>query len=209
MSAYNRIWPAVAAASFLSTPAFAGALPFTPEVVKLENGLTLVMVKLDSPGLVAYDSLVRVGSRDEVEKGVTGFAHFFEHMMFRGTDAWSPERVQKFLKKAGADQNGFTTDDFTCFTYFGRSDVLAELVEMEADRFKNLKYPEPAFKTESQAVLGEYNKSASNPSMVLEEKLRALPALSRLTLETPAPLAAGLRARITQTFAATTFRSSE
>jgi zinc protease len=149
-------------------------LPFSPKVETLANGLKLVMVPQPSPGLVAYYSLVGVGSRDEVEPGVTGFAHFFEHMMFRGTDLWSPAKVQEFLKQTGADQNGFTTDDFTCYTFFGSSGHLDELVAYEADRFRNLKYSEDVFKTEAGAVLGEYNKSASSPSLPLREKLREL-----------------------------------
>src|SRR5262249_25118576 len=139
---------------------------------KLDNGLTLVMVPYPSPRLISYNTFVRVGSRDEVEKGVTGFAHFFEHMMFRGTKENPPEKVAEYLKKTGADQNGFTTDDFTSFTFFGRNDWLEELVAMEADRFMNLDYTEDVFKTESQAVLGEYNKSASSPELPLEERLR-------------------------------------
>ncbi len=138
----------------------------------MENGLRLVMVPYDSPGLVAYYSLVRTGSRDEVEKGVTGFAHFFEHMMFRGTDRYPPEKVQDLLKKAGADQNGFTTDDFTCFTFLGSNAYLEELIDYESDRFQNLKYSEQDFKTESGAVAGEYRKSTSSPYLPLEEKLR-------------------------------------
>src|SRR5688572_27405951 len=132
------------------------------------------MVPFASPGLISYNTMVRVGSRDEVEKGVTGFAHFFEHMMFRGTKKYTPEIIDAYLKKTGADQNGFTTDDFTCYTFFGRNDWLEELVAMEADRFQNLDYTEDVFKTESKAVLGEYNKSASSPYLPLEERLREL-----------------------------------
>lgn len=158
----------------LASPAYAKTLPFDVKTVQLDNGLRLVMVPYASPGLIAYYTMVRVGSRDEVEKGVTGFAHFFEHMMFRGTPTHPPERVTDYLKKTGADQNGFTTDDFTCYTFFGRSDYLPELVAMEADRFQNLAYTEDVFKTESKAVLGEYNKSASSPWLILEERLREL-----------------------------------
>jgi zinc protease len=165
----------IALIAHLSAPglADAGVLPFTPKTVTLANGLRLVMVPYDSPGLIAYYSLVRTGSRDEVEKGVTGFAHFFEHMMFRGTDRYPPEKVQQLLKKAGADQNGFTTDDFTCYTFLGSNAYLEELLDYESDRFQNLKYSELDFKTESGAVAGEYRKSSSSPYLPLIEKLRA------------------------------------
>jgi zinc protease len=55
---------------------------------KLRNGLNVVTVPFESPGIAAFYIVVRTGSRNEVEKGVTGFAHFFEHMMFRGTDKY-------------------------------------------------------------------------------------------------------------------------
>src|SRR5688572_3469159 len=170
----RMLFAAVAFAGSLTpaTARAAEALPFKISVETLPNGLRLVMVPFPSPGLISYNTMVRVGSRDEVEKGVTGFAHFFEHMMFRGTKNNPPEKVTAYLKKTGADQNGFTTDDFTCYTFFGRNDWLEELVAIEADRFMNLEYTEDAFKTESQAVLGEYNKSASSPELPLEEKLR-------------------------------------
>jgi zinc protease len=156
----------------LTTLLIAAVLPFTPQTERLPNGLTLVMVPFPSPGLIAYNTVFRVGSRDETEKGVTGFAHFFEHISFRGTEAYPPDKVQAFLKQTGADQNGYTTDDFTNYTFFGRSNQLEELVRMEADRFQNLNYSEDVFKAEAGAVLGEYNKSASNPHLLLNEKLR-------------------------------------
>ena len=57
---------------------------YTKEI--LPNGLTVYVIPMESPGLVAYYSIVRTGSRDECEPGKSGFAHFFEHMMFRGTE---------------------------------------------------------------------------------------------------------------------------
>ena len=67
----------------------------------LENGLTVVSVPFDSPGIIAYYTVVRTGSRNEVEKGMSGFAHFFEHMMFRGTDEVSSGKVQRRPQVAG------------------------------------------------------------------------------------------------------------
>jgi zinc protease len=158
--------------SSVAAPAPGRVLPFDLRTETLANGLRLVMVPRATPGIVAYYSLVRVGSRDEVEAGVTGFAHFFEHMMFRGTARWPADKVQEFLLQAGADQNGFTTDDFTCYTFLGSSAALETLVDYEADRFQRLDYSEADFKTEAGAVLGEYNKSSSGTYLPLQEKLR-------------------------------------
>ena len=69
---------------------------------KMPNGLNVVTIPYDSPGLAAFYIVVRVGSRDEVEAGKTGFAHFFEHMMFRGTDKYPKEKYSDELKATGA-----------------------------------------------------------------------------------------------------------
>ena len=69
-----------------------GIFPYALITDSLDNGLKLVTVPYDSPGLVSFYLIVRVGSRNEVEPGKTGFAHFFEHMMFRGTDKYPPEK---------------------------------------------------------------------------------------------------------------------
>src|SRR5687768_16852737 len=63
-------------------------LPYDIHQKRLDNGLNVVTVPYESPGLAAFYIVVRVGSREEVEPGKTGFAHFFEHMMFRGTDKY-------------------------------------------------------------------------------------------------------------------------
>ena len=72
-------------------------LPYPIYQHKLANGLNVVTVPFDSPGLAAFYIVVRVGSRNEVEPGVTGFAHFFEHMMFRGTDKYPREKYNEEL----------------------------------------------------------------------------------------------------------------
>jgi zinc protease len=148
-----------------------GGFPYKVAETTLPNGFKVVVIPYDSPGTVAYYTLVRTGSRDEVEAGHSGFAHFFEHMMFRGTEKFSQDRYNELLKGMGADSNAFTTDDFTLYHTVGPASQLATIAEMEADRFENLKYSEEAFRTEALAILGEYNKSASSPFQPLNEKL--------------------------------------
>ena len=147
------------------------AFPFPTESVKLPNGLTLVLVKTDSPGLVAYYTLVRVGSRNEPEAGKSGFAHFFEHMMFRGTKKHPADEYANTITRLGLDSNAFTSEDMTVYHLYGPAQALPTVIEYEADRFQNLEYTEAQFRTEAGAILGEYAKSASNPELKLEEKL--------------------------------------
>jgi zinc protease len=137
----------------------------------LPNGLRLVVAPTGFPNIVATYIVVQAGSRNEVEPGHTGFAHLFEHLMFKGTEKYPQVKYTDTLQRMGAASNAYTTDDYTCFyTVFSKED-LPTVMDMEADRFQNLKVPETDFKTEALAVLGEYNKNSSNPFSKLDEVL--------------------------------------
>ncbi len=165
---------ALPALLFLATTARAvePVFPFPMQKTSLENGLNIISIPFDSPGILAYYTIVRTGSRNEVEDGLSGFAHFFEHMMFRGTQRYSSEKYNDVLKELGANFNAFTTDDWTCYHMTVPSTALATTVEIEADRFRNLSYDEAAFQKEARAVLGEYNKGASSPFQILNETMQ-------------------------------------
>ena len=112
-----------------------------------------------------------VGPANE-DAGRTGFAHLFEHMMFRGTEKYPAEKYTEIMAKLGAATNAFTSGDLTAYhTTFSKED-LPLVLDMEADRFQNLKYTKEVFQTEAGAVLGEYNKNSSNPQQKLGEVVR-------------------------------------
>src|SRR5690606_36732381 len=117
---------------------------------------------------------VQTGSRNEVEPGKSGFAHFFEHMIFRGMKKYLPEVYADILKKASADQNAYTMDDYTNYHITFTKDDLEKVLELETDRFQNLDYAESAFRTEALAVKGEYLKNYSNPTAKAYERVRDL-----------------------------------
>lgn len=146
--------------------------PYPINQVTLDNGLKIVSIPFDSPGIIAYYTVVRTGSRNEVEPGKSGFAHFFEHMMFRGTDKYDKAAFNEILQSIGADNNAFTSDDETVYHTLASADALETMMDMESDRFMNLKYSEEDFKTEAGAILGEYNKNYSSPFMTIFEKMR-------------------------------------
>src|ERR1700734_1234819 len=130
--------------------------PYAHSQDDLANGLLVITVPTDFPNIVAVYIVVQTGSRNEVEPGHTGFAHLFEHLMFKGTEKYPQQQYNNAVKRMGGDSNAFTTNDYTCFyTIFSKEDLPAVLA-MEADRFQNLKYSEDEFKTETLAVLGEY-----------------------------------------------------
>jgi zinc protease len=145
--------------------------PFPSTQEDLPNGLRLITVATGFPNIVSLYIVVRTGSRNEVEPGKSGFAHLFEHLMFRGTPRYSPGKYTSIMKAAGADSNASTNSDSTVYHATFSKEDLNTVLMLEADRFQNLKYSSEGFKTETQAVLGEYNKSSSNPSEKLGEKL--------------------------------------
>jgi zinc protease len=164
---------AAAALCAIAIPVFAqDILPFKATEKALENGLKVIVVPTGFPNLVSIQIPVQTGSRNEVEPGKSGFAHFFEHMMFRGTKAYPPDVYNSIITKAGARQNAYTSDDLTNYHVTFAKEDLEKILEIEADRFKNLSYSEEAFKTEARAVLGEYNKNSQSPVRKLLEVQR-------------------------------------
>lgn len=146
--------------------------PYEYQMKDLDNGLRVVVVPTGFPNIVSLQIPVAVGSRNEVEAGKTGFAHFFEHMMFRGTKNFSSTEYGEILKNAGADQNAYTSDDITNYHITFSKDDLEQVLMLEADRFQNLEYPLADFQTEARAILGEYNKNAASPFRKIYEVMR-------------------------------------
>lgn len=159
----------------LAAPLYAAAaksiFPYPYQETSLGNGLKIILIPMKNQGLVSYFTIVHAGSRDEIEPGHSGFAHFFEHMMFRGTEKYPADVYNQIASGMGADTNAYTTDDYTCFYLHFPSRYLEKVVDLESDRFQNLKYALPAFQTEAKAVLGEYNKNFANPFFQIDEKM--------------------------------------
>ncbi len=173
------------------TTAVKPIIPFPTETRTLANGLKVIVMPMPSDGLVAYWTVVRTGSRDEYEAGHTGFAHFFEHMMFRGTDRFPAEEYNRIVTTIGADTNAYTTDDHTAYHFTMAAEDLERVMELESDRFQNLKYAESAFQTEAGAVYGEYRKDRTEPRLHARRATRG----HRVRKTSVRPHDDGLRAR--------------
>ncbi|MHB8053719.1 MAG: M16 family metallopeptidase [Candidatus Aminicenantales bacterium] len=162
------------ALSAAALPAPASELfPYPVKIEQLDNGLRVVSIPLTNPDIIAFYTIVRSGSRNEIEPGKSGFAHFFEHIMFKGTKTVPRPAYDDYLTRLGAGTNGYTSDDYTCYyvVFAGRNN-LEEVVRTEADRFLNLYYTEDMVKTEAPVIEGEYLASVSNPGRRLDELLR-------------------------------------
>ena len=147
-------------------------MPFAATERTLANGLRVIVVPTGFPSLVSIDIPVQTGSRNEFESGKSGFAHFFEHLMFRGTPNTPPEKYRAVMTKAGARENASTGDDRTHYYATFAKEDLETIVGLYADMFQHLAYSETDFKTEARAILGEYNKNSADPLEKLIEVQR-------------------------------------
>ncbi|CAN5854525.1 pitrilysin family protein [soil metagenome] len=146
--------------------------PYNYKITDLPNGLRIVTVPTDYKNLVSYYTVVQTGSRNEIEPNKSGYAHFFEHLMFRGSENYPPGMFDEIMKKAGASSNAYTSSDQTVYHETFAKEDLEDVMKIEADRFKNLKFSEEQFKTEAGAVLGEYNKNSASPTFKMYEVMR-------------------------------------
>jgi zinc protease len=144
---------------------------FPYESIELSNGLRAYFIKAPTPGQFAFVSYVRTGSRDEVDPGRSGFAHFFEHVMFSGTERYPDYDGE--TTRIGAFRNASTGPDSTQYYVVANSEYLEKVIDIESDRFQNLRYDEPTFRTEAGAVLGEHQQGQLDPQRWLTEHLRA------------------------------------
>jgi zinc protease len=131
------VFPAAYAAETAPTPDLEKAIQFPVEKYKLANGLTVLLNPDNSIPSVSIQTWYRVGSKDE-HVGRTGLAHFFEHMMFKGTAKYDKNTWRGFLNSKGADFNASTNTDYTNYYINASSENLDVLLSIESDRMRNL-----------------------------------------------------------------------
>lgn len=120
----------------------------------LDNGLKIIVwPDHDIPNVVMYN-YVRAGGRNEYP-GITGLSHFFEHMMFLGTESLEPGEFDRTMEAAGGANNAYTSSDLTVYQdWFPRS-ALEVIFEIEADRLENLQIYQEAVDAEREVVYSE------------------------------------------------------
>jgi zinc protease len=132
------------------------------EAHTLDNGLQVVLAPDPSRPVVNVQVWYRVGSKDE-RKGRTGFAHLFEHMMFRGSANVGPEEHMRYVREAGGAVNAYTDFDRTVYWQTVPSNHLERMLWLEADRMASLVVNEENFKKEREVVKEERRLRFENP----------------------------------------------
>jgi zinc protease len=124
------------------------------QAVTLKNGMQIILwPDRDIPNIALYN-WVRVGSRNEVP-GITGLAHFFEHMMFNGTSTSAPGDFDKIFEANGARNNAYTSNDVTVYQDWFPSSALSTVFKLEADRLRNLSFDPKIIESERGVVHSE------------------------------------------------------
>lgn len=144
----------------------------------LPNGMQVVVIPDHRAPVVTQMLWFKVGASDD-PPGLGGMAHFFEHMMFRGTKANPGEAYSQAIERNGGEDNAFTTHDYTCFYEQIAKDRLKLAMALEADRMVNLDLSEPGVTAEREVVLEERRlRVESDPEASLDEQMEAALHLS-------------------------------
>lgn len=129
---------------------------------KLANGLQVLLLEDHSVPVADVQVWYHVGSKDE-RKGRSGFAHLFEHIMFKGSANLAPEEHKNFISSIGGRYNASTAFDLTQYFQTFPSNYLERVLWMEADRLRSLTVSEEHFKSERDVVKEERRLRIDNP----------------------------------------------
>ena len=155
---------AAVAGAILLTPATQAAVrppKLDYSMTTLPNGMNVVLLEDHSTPIVHLQMWYHVGSKNE-KPGRTGFAHLFEHMMFKGSKNVEPEGHPSYISSVGGQSNAYTNEDATVFWETVPAQYLPLILWLEADRLASLRIEERVFKTEREVVKEERRMRIEN-----------------------------------------------
>ena len=151
------------------------ARPFArPETFTLSNGLEVVVITDRRAPVVTHQLWYRVGAADE-PRGHSGMAHFFEHLLFKGTRQVPRSEFSRIIARNGGEDNASTNWDYTVYYERIARDRLELVMGMEADRMRNLQLPPSLIASERDVIIEERRTRVDNsPGAVMGERMRAM-----------------------------------
>ncbi len=153
--------------------AFAQAAGPQVTAFTLGNGMEAVVIEDHRAPVVTHMVWYRVGAADEPQ-GASGVAHFFEHLMFKGTETIPEGAFSKIVAENGGQDNAFTSRDYTAYFQRIAADRLETVMAMEADRMRNLVLSQNAVETERKVILEERSQRTDNdPGALFSEQMSA------------------------------------
>ncbi len=161
----------LALAGLMLLPVTAGAA--TPTSFTLPNGLQVLVLEDHRAPVVEQMVWYKIGAADEV-RGVSGVAHFLEHLMFQGTDTLAPGELSQTVARNGGSDNAFTTEDYTAYFQRVAADRLPLMMQMESDRMRHLKLSQDDVDNERKVILEERSMRTDNdPGALFNEQMQA------------------------------------
>ncbi len=174
----HRILLGLAAAIGLGSAALAEDVKEAVTTFTLDNGMQVVVVEDHRAPVVQHMVWYRVGSADE-PPGVSGVAHFLEHLMFKATDTLEAGELSATVAANGGTDNAFTSYDYTAYFQRIAADRLELMMQMESDRMANLRLTENNITTERDVILEERNQRVdNNPRGLFAEQMGSAQYLS-------------------------------
>ncbi len=135
------------------------------EVIKLDNGITVVMEKMPSVRSVSFGIFVKNGSRNENNK-TNGISHFIEHLMFKGTKNRSAKQIADDMDSVGGQINAYTTKEYTCY-YTKTLDTHFDMaLDVLADMYFNSLFSDEDISKERNVIIEEINMYEDAPEEV-------------------------------------------
>ncbi|MET0439367.1 MAG: pitrilysin family protein [Devosia sp.] len=165
---------ALLAALLVTAPAVAQQIP-SPDVSHfiLDNGLELVVIPDRRAPVVTHMVWYRTGAADD-PAGQSGVAHFLEHLMFKGTAKYPAGTLEGMVNELGGETNAFTTADVTVYFQTVPPDALADMMDIEADRMRNLVLAPEVIDAERAVILDERRQRVeAQPGSILAEQVTA------------------------------------
>jgi zinc protease len=153
----------------------AGKVPGSEAIVSktLANGLKIIVWPDHDIPNANYYTFYKVGSRNEYP-GITGLAHYFEHMMFNGTTRRAPGEFDRQMEAAGGSNNASTSNDLTIYTDWFPAGALETIFDLEGDRMANLAFDPKVVESERGVVYSERRSGVDNDNMgTLMEQMQA------------------------------------
>jgi zinc protease len=136
----------------------------------LDNGLTVLLKESRHAPVTTFWIWYRVGSRNELP-GITGIAHWAEHMLFKGSKAFPKGEIDKQIARNGGVMNGFTWLDFTTFFETLPADRIDLGLRIEADRMVNALFDPEEVALERTVIISERQGLENQPTFLLSEEV--------------------------------------
>jgi len=140
-------------------------------MIKLKNGITVVLEKMPFVRSISFGIFVKNGSRNE-SKDTNGISHFIEHMMFKGTKKRNAKQIAEEMDSIGGQLNAYTTKEYTCYYTRVLDTHFDTAIDVLSDMYFNSVFDDKEIKKELNVIIEEINMYEDTPDDLVYDKLQ-------------------------------------